>query len=145
MTRAARGRIIWKMKKPEGAIAFLFLLFSGCALTEGLPSLELGRYKSKSYALRDDSQVKQVTIARKTIEKHLKDLKAEAESLSGLELEGFRYIYTSVDSVNNVLILRYFSPLRKRDKFYAGVQIQALVDPETGKIVKLLLSKVPYE
>ena len=145
MTRAARGRIIWKMKKPEGAIAFLLLLFAGCALTERLPSLEMGRYKSKSYALRDDSQVKQVSIARKTIEKHLEDLKAEAEKLSGFELEGFRYIYTSVDSVNDVLILRYFSPLRKRDKFYAGVQIQALVDPETGKIVKLLLSKVPYE
>jgi len=145
LTRAARGRIIVKMKKLRGAIAILFLLFSSCTLSERLPSLEIGRYKSKSYALKEDSQVKPVSIARKNIEKHLEDLKAEAEKLSGFELEGFRYIYTSVDSVNDILILRYFSPLRKRDKFYAGVQIQALVDPQNGEIIKLLLSKVPYE
>ncbi len=85
-----------------------------------------------------------ITDFRKKVERQRKDFSRLVRKETGLETEEILFYNAGVDTVNRVLVLRYFAPMKVNDPLYAGAQIQFVLD-ESGALKAIYIDRVPYE
>ncbi len=106
-----------------------------------------GRYRAGPLKiLRGDYGKYRYVISdfRKRVEHHRRDFTRLVQKETHLETEEILFYNAGVDTVNRVLVLRYFAPMKVNDPLYAGAQIQFVLD-ESGALKEIYVDRVPYE
>ena len=137
------------MKRRIGILAVLLLgLVAACHRTN--PYAELikhGRYrKGPIQVLRGDYGKYRYVISdfRKRIERQREEFTRLVQRETDLQTEEILFYNVGVDTLNQLLILRYFAPMQVNDPLYAGAQIQFVLD-ESGALKEIYIDRVPYE
>ncbi len=81
---------------------------------------------------------------RKRVERQRQEFTRLVQRETDLNTEEILFYNAGIDTVNQVLILRYFAPMQVNDPLYAGAQIQFVLD-ESGALKEIYIDRVPYE
>ncbi len=106
-----------------------------------------GRYRAGPVkVLRGDYGEYRYVISdfRKKVERRRAEFTRLVQRETDLKTEEILFYNAGVDTVNRVIVLRYFAPMQVNDPLYAGAQIQFVLD-ESGALKAIYIDRVPYE
>ena len=139
------------MKRIAGVLAVALLLAVGLpSCRHSNPYAQLvkrGRYRAGPVKILRGSYGKYryvISDFRKKVERQREEFTRLVQKETDLKTEEILFYNAGIDTVNQVLILRYFAPMKVNDPLYAGAQIQFVLD-ESGALKEIYIDRVPYE
>ena len=136
------------MKNIAGILFFFLIFFTFQCQHRESPSQDFvstGEYPNPVVTIHDPGKFGYViSHAKEQIESNKQRYINLVRKSTGLKVKTLLYYTTSLDSLNQKIIFRYFSPTVNENPEFAGAQVQFVFDYD-GKLIRVYIKKLPYE